>query len=368
MSTFPDIEHFKGHSSVRLGLDNGAFLGPSRGGDWLDGDQSHASVWWEIEPVAYRSPMRGFRLRSGDRYISTRKVQPRHRGTAQALTRDPAEAAVFVVGHTNNWTKQYALLQLNTYDALSHDTRGYHGVIQRLQHENALPVHHHFTWTNNIATVTQAQLDEFKKHHPNDERIQKLTLGELHINTRGQVVDWDQLRPTEEELAAEADYVSPANLSECAKRVGWVVFDVICLALGAEGLRSSVKASTVDAIADAAQPALNAIQKIIEQVSREGATFKDKATGVFKILSALYRAGCLGGVISAFTKSLNWWTMILYAVTSVATIVAMVATDGVAFIAEVVLVLVAFAWLITDFVRAVGACTDEACLEPAAVT
>ena len=53
---------------------------------------------------------------------------------------------------------------------------------------------------------------------------------------------------------------------------------------------------------------------------------------------------------------LTWYYAVLYGATAMATIVAAVATDGVAFVAEVALEVVTFGMLVADCVNAVAAC------------
>lgn len=138
--------------------------------------------------------------------------------------------------------------------------------------------------------------------------------------------------------------------------IGYVIFDAVCLALGAVGLRATVRGSTIQAIFQAATPAMSGIEQAIAQIGRSGATAVDQAKGVFNILKAIWSGGSLGAVFSAFTGSLTWWDMALYGVTGLATIVAALATDGLAFVAEVVILLASFGFLASDSVKAIQAC------------
>lgn len=203
-----------------------------------------------------------------------------------------------------------------------------------------------------MTTITQQQLDTFKSVHSGNAEIQALTLEDVIKNTRGKTVDWNLSK-----LSADAPHAAVSSLSPCQMAVGYVVFDVVCLAVGAVGLRATVNARTIEAIARAATPALSRIEIIIAEMAVAGATKTDQAFGVFRILSAIYSGGCLGAVVSAFTDSLTWWDMILYGVTAIATIVATLATDGVAFVAEVVVLLATFGFVASDTVKAVQTCS-----------
>jgi hypothetical protein len=90
-----------------------------------------------------------------------------------------------------------------------------------------------------------------------------------------------------------------------------------------------------------------------------GASKMDLAKGVFEILKTIFNGGCFGAVFSAFVSSLSWWDAALYAVTGTATIIAALATDGIAFAAEVVILLATFGFLVSDSVKAVSACSTN---------
>jgi len=111
-----------------------------------------------------------------------------------------------------------------------------------------------------------------------------------------------------------------------------------------------------EAVGNAAKPSLSAIETIIADITAESATITDVAWGVYKILKTIYSAGCLGAVIDAFLTSLSYWQKILYGATALGTIVAAVATDGVAFVGEIVIELATFGFLVDDSIKAVEAC------------
>ncbi|QQE79542.1 hypothetical protein [Alicyclobacillus sp. SO9] len=206
-----------------------------------------------------------------------------------------------------------------------------------------------------MASITQKQLDDFKNLFPDNPHIQALTLDEVLRNTKGKTVDWNTIQfnqPTAQPLVAPAEI----SLSACEKQIGYVIFDIVCLGVGAVGLRSGVNGGTVEAVAGAAAPVLNKIEVIIARMGAPGASTTDLAKGVFDILSTIWTGGCLGAVFSAFMQSLTWWDMVLYGITGTATIIAACATDGAAFVAEVVILLATFGWLVTDSVRAYQVC------------
>lgn len=148
-------------------------------------------------------------------------------------------------------------------------------------------------------TTAAEQLATFKSFYPNIEHVQALTLDDATRIVGGKPVDWNTITP--------ADFAASSTSAITAGQtaVGYVIFDVICLAVGAVGLRTTVRASTIEAMASAAAPSLSKIETIIAQVGASNATVTDRAWGVFQILKTIYTGGSLGAVFNAFTGSLT---------------------------------------------------------------
>ena len=153
------------------------------------------------------------------------------------------------------------------------------------------------------------------------------------------------------------DDLSKIQVTDCQIAIGYVVFDAICLILGAAGLRATVKGETIEEMAKLSIKATTSLERQIEMIAHESATATQRARAVFNILSTLQAGGMLGAIFGAFVKSLKWWQMALYATTGLATILAALATDGVALVAEIALLLVTFTWLVTDSIHAVNTCS-----------
>lgn len=198
-------------------------------------------------------------------------------------------------------------------------------------------------------TITQQKLDQFKLIHPEDERLQSLSLQELIDNTDGGVADWSKL-PKREAVTTVTEATS------CPVAMGFVIYDCVALFLGAGGTRDGVTEAEAEAVAEAAEPVLSQLEKYIETITKEGASVTDQAQAVWGIISTIYNGGCIGGVISAFLGTLTWYNWILYSATALATIIAAVATDGAAEIAEIIIELATAGWLISDSVTAAKAC------------
>ena len=198
-------------------------------------------------------------------------------------------------------------------------------------------------------TITQQKLDQFKLLHPNDERLQALSLEELIANTDGGKADWSKL-PKRPALPSVTEATS------CPVAMGFVIYDAVALFLGAGATRDGVTEAEAEAVADAAEPVLSQLEQYIETITKEGASVTDQAKAVWGIISTIYNGGCIGAVISAFLGTLTWYNWILYGATALATIVAAVATDGAAEIAEIVIELATAGWLVSDSITCMKAC------------
>jgi len=207
-----------------------------------------------------------------------------------------------------------------------------------------------------MTTLTQEELDNFKSLFPNDKKLQNLTLKELLNNTNGGKVDWSNPPFTKSLKERAIKPLAVEGISECQLNIGFVIYDCVCLAIGAVGLRAGASRETAEAVAHAAEPVLSKLEAAIEKMAAQGASKTDIARGVWEVLKTIWSGGCLGAVLSAFLGSLTWYYYALYAATALATIVAALATDGAAFIAEVVIELATFGFLVADSVNAAKAC------------
>ena len=198
--------------------------------------------------------------------------------------------------------------------------------------------------------LTTALLDQYKALYPDDAKLQALTLDELLTATAGVTVDYSTLTYPGEAAGLLGDGWS------CAEGVGYVVFDCVCLFLGAATLRSSLTAEAAESMAKAAAPVMSQMEKYIATMAASTSSKTDIATAVFGIISTIYSGGCLGAVLSAFLGSLTWYEAALYGVTAMATIVAALATDGAAEIALIVIELATAGFLVNDSINCVKAC------------
>ena len=144
---------------------------------------------------------------------------------------------------------------------------------------------------------------------------------------------------------------------KCALSIGYVVFDSICLFIGATALRSSLTAEAAEDVAKAAEPVLSQLEKYIVTLSKEESSTYDCASAVFGIISTIWSGGCLSAVMSAFAKTLTPLNAALYGVTAVGTIAAACLTDGAAMIGEIVVELATFGFLVEDSINCSKECS-----------
>ena len=200
-----------------------------------------------------------------------------------------------------------------------------------------------------MRTITPETFKAYQALNPHDSRLQALTLAELYKNTGTGQVDWNKVT------------YKPALLQsgewDCAKGIGYVVFDCVCLFLGAVTLRASVTAEAAEDMAKAAEPVASQLEKYILIMSDANSSKTAVATAVFGIISTIYSGSCLGSVISAFLGSLTWYNAILYGATALGTIMAAVATDGAAEIGIIIVELATAGFLVGDSIKCKEACS-----------
>ena len=199
-----------------------------------------------------------------------------------------------------------------------------------------------------MRTITPETFKAYQALNPHDSKLQALTLEELYTQTGSGQVDWNKVT-YKPELLQSGEW-------DCAKGIGYVVFDCVCLFLGAVTLRASVTAEAAEDMAKAAQPVSKQIEKYILIMADASASNTEVATAVFGIISTIYSGSCLGAVLSAFLGSLTWYNAILYGATALGTIMAAVATDGAAEIGTIILELATAGFWVGDSTKCKEAC------------
>lgn len=236
--------------------------------------------------------------------------------------------------------------------------------------------------------ITQAQLDALKAENPGNAPLQALTLADLSASNRIKPIasaallqQYQQAFPGLPELQALTVDTAPKPgpdfdwstlllhpprpvlgrfpFTPCEIAVASVVVDIVMIAIGGSALLDKISGETVENVADALVEKLGEgvteIDKMIQAVDDAGSNW-EKAKAIFAILAKLKDVGCLSAVIGAIFRSLSLWDMILFGITALATIVALIATDGIAFIAEVAILFASGAFLGADIGNAINVC------------
>jgi len=146
-------------------------------------------------------------------------------------------------------------------------------------------------------------------------------------------------------------------VTACEKQIGYVIFDSVCLMLGAAELRAGVTAEAAEEMAEACKPVISKFDTYILTMAKEGASTTEVAGAVFGMMSTIWSGGCLGAVVSAWLGTLSVGNAILYGVTALGTLVAAFATDGAAEIGIIAVELATAGWLIEDSVKCVEECS-----------
>ena len=89
-------------------------------------------------------------------------------------------------------------------------------------------------------------------------------------------------------------------MTDCEKKIGYVIFDCICLLLGAAECRAALTEEAAEAMAEAAKPVLSKMEQYVLTLANEEASTYEKAKAVFNVASTIWSGGCLGEVVSAW--------------------------------------------------------------------
>ena len=201
-----------------------------------------------------------------------------------------------------------------------------------------------------MRTISPSDLEAYKALNPHDKKLQALTLTELYEHTGSGLVNWESITYKQSNRLTADGWT-------CALGVGYVVFDCVCLFLGAASLRASVTAEVAEELAEATKPVLSQLSKYIKTIAAAESSKMDVATAVFGVISTIYSGACLGAVLSAFLGSLTWYNAVLYGATALGTIMAALATDGAAEIGIIIVELATAGFLIGDSIKCVDACS-----------
>ena len=208
------------------------------------------------------------------------------------------------------------------------------------------------------AKIDQKDLDEFKALYPKNPQIQCITLDQVKMNTPQANGNWNEPLPDRIQVQFIRAQAHHSGISDCKKAIGYVVFDCLCLALGALRLRSHANSAIILSIGGSITPIASKLEAEIPKMVAREASRLDMARVVFDVLETIYSHGILGSVFCAFTKDMTRWNAMLYGITGTATLFNAISTDGERFIADVAARLKTFGYLVSDSVKVALACRN----------
>ena len=144
--------------------------------------------------------------------------------------------------------------------------------------------------------------------------------------------------------------------NECNIYIGYVIYDCMCLMLGAIDMRKKASDEDARVIAAAAEPALSSLRPNILVVADEVSDRTEKAIAAFTVVSKLYSSGCLAEVCKIWITSLPTKDAIKYTGKAFKALIAAFATDGAAMIGVILVELATFPELIEDSITCKDCC------------
>jgi len=153
----------------------------------------------------------------------------------------------------------------------------------------------------------------------------------------------------------------PAEL-DCPIAIGKVVFDVILLVLGFVNLRlppswggAEAAAKGIGAVVARDLPLWRELADNLQKAPDTAA----KAYAIFAIGSKAWTAGMFGSIISSIASSMSTFDWIISGVTAIAQIIALVASSGVALVAQMVMQVTLWLFILEALTDAVEVCSRQ---------
>jgi len=201
--------------------------------------------------------------------------------------------------------------------------------------------------------LTERDLLKYKSLHPNDEKIQAVTLAELQAKYKP-----DQFRGNGAKKRSVTDevFARDTGITDCQWASAIVVIDCIFALTGAYGLASKVSQRATQNVAHLIAPVMNELEESIHILATSDSKLA-KAGAIKNIVHVIWSGSLIEAVYHAIMESLTWWDMIIYGVLGIATIAAAFLTDGAALVAMFVAELALLAFIVSDSVKAVQACS-----------
>ena len=143
---------------------------------------------------------------------------------------------------------------------------------------------------------------------------------------------------------------------ECNIQIGYVVYDCMCLILGATEMRKYANDAEARIIAAAAEPALSGIKLNVLKIADPASNKTDVSGAAYKIVAAIYSSGCLAEVYKTWVGSLPAKSALKYTSKALKALIASFFTDGAALFGIIMIEMATFDYLIEDSISCKDYC------------
>lgn len=255
---------------------------------------------------------------------------------------------IFPVGSpVRSWT--YAYFFKNPYQQGVDQVAFWRGRIHNGDAVDVLPDASEVRIRHNSITVDN--LNNFKKLYEAEHAVQQVTLEQLIQNATALYADGSTAVPSDEPPTnPPRGIVTPCNYAKAI-----IAIDCVFLLTGMIGLRSKISKPWIDVVAEALEPQMAEIDKIIMRLAN-AQTATDKAWQIFALGKLIYTGGMFEAIYKAIVGSLTWWDMIFYGVLGLAEIVGAFVTDGADLLPVIVADLALAGFLVSDIEKAKEEC------------
>jgi hypothetical protein len=198
------------------------------------------------------------------------------------------------------------------------------------------------TWRH--MDLRQANLDSFKKLHPDNPAVQAMTLDQLIAYGVGKTYAGDHVVGLPGGKPARS--LTPCDWARVS-----LIIDVVCCITSFYALRTKINAASAARIADTIQPVLNDIEEIFETIHGDETTALQKAVAVKNLGALIWTGGLAEPIFKAMMDSLDLMDMCLYGTLGIAEIAAAFLTDFASVVAAVIAEMVLITFLGEDAIR-----------------
>ncbi|MRG44479.1 hypothetical protein GFS24_05110 [Chitinophaga sp. SYP-B3965] len=153
-------------------------------------------------------------------------------------------------------------------------------------------------------------------------------------------------------------YQSPSATisSSCVTAMITCAIDVVSIVLQAVGVPESVtKAVAVEIVDDISPEALTGLEAAFKALA-DADSLTDKAKAIFALFAGFYKITGIRQILGAIEHNMAWYEWVLMGTVITAQLTAWLATDGIAAIAEIVILGALVAQAVADATLVVSAC------------